>query len=191
MNNFSGFKRKAVVIVPTEDDAKFREKKKIQEEGKDEPDSIVLQMKIDFKFPSVDKTFSEVEFPELEKEEALKVIKKYSTEAKAAQVILLTPKIEEDNLENGPNNDRHRESDSNSASNSMGHTPQLPRSDTDPPRPESSQQENGKRKKKKTGKKKPKGHCHNCNEAGHYINDCPEPRKKKEKYRTARSSQSL
>jgi hypothetical protein len=75
MANFSaGFKRKAVVIVPTEEDAKVREEKKIQEEGKDVLDSIVLQMKADFQIPSVDGTFSEVEFPELALEEALKVI---------------------------------------------------------------------------------------------------------------------
>jgi heterogeneous nuclear ribonucleoprotein U-like protein 1 len=55
-------------------------------------------MKANFQIPSVDSTFSEVEFPELALEEALKVIKKYSTEAKAAKDGLLTPKIEQDNL---------------------------------------------------------------------------------------------
>ena len=37
-----------------------------------------------FKIPSVDDTFTEVEFPELSLEEALKVTEKYSTEAKTA-----------------------------------------------------------------------------------------------------------
>ncbi|XP_046446936.1 heterogeneous nuclear ribonucleoprotein U-like protein 1 [Daphnia pulex] len=128
MNNFSGFKRKAVVIVPTEEEAKVRENKKIQEEGRDEPDSVVLQMKADFKIPSVDKTFSEVEFPELEKEEALKVIAKYCTEAKATKYGLLLPKVEQQNLETGKNM-----IDSSSASNSIGQTPPLPRNDPDPP----------------------------------------------------------
>ncbi|KAI9565446.1 hypothetical protein GHT06_009238 [Daphnia sinensis] len=84
MSYFSGFKRKAVVIVPTEEEAKVRVEKRIQEEGKDVPDSAVMEMKANFKIPSVDDTFSEVEFPELALEEALKVIEKYSTEAKAA-----------------------------------------------------------------------------------------------------------
>ncbi|EFX82953.1 hypothetical protein DAPPUDRAFT_30537, partial [Daphnia pulex] len=84
MKMFSGFKRKAVVIVPTEENAKFREGKKIQEEGKDVLDSVILHMKANFQIPSVDKTFSEVEFPELALEEARKVIKKYSIEANAA-----------------------------------------------------------------------------------------------------------
>jgi heterogeneous nuclear ribonucleoprotein U-like protein 1 len=98
MSNFSAFIRKAAVIVPTEEDAKVRAEKKIQEEGKDVHDSIALEMKANFQIPSVDSTFSEVEFPELALEEALKVIKKYSTEAKAAKDGLLTPKIEQDNL---------------------------------------------------------------------------------------------
>lgn len=81
---FNGFQRKAVVIVPTDEEAKVRTEKRIREEGKDVPDSAVMEMKANFKIPSVDDTFSEVEFPELQLEEALKVIEKYSTEAKAA-----------------------------------------------------------------------------------------------------------
>ena len=81
---FNGFQRKAVVIVPADEEAKVRNEKRIKEEGKDVPDSAVMEMKANFKIPTVDDTFSEVEFPELELEEALKVIEKYSTEAKAA-----------------------------------------------------------------------------------------------------------
>jgi len=84
MSMFGGFQRKAVVIVPTEEEAKERTEKRIKEEGKDVPDTAVMEMKANFKIPSVDDTFSEVEFPELALEEALKVIEKYSTEAKAA-----------------------------------------------------------------------------------------------------------
>ena len=84
MSFFVGFQRKAVVIVPTDEDFKVRVEKRIKEEGKDVPDSAVMEMKANFKLPSVDDTFLEVDFPELSREEALKVIEKYSTEAKAA-----------------------------------------------------------------------------------------------------------
>jgi heterogeneous nuclear ribonucleoprotein U-like protein 1 len=93
MSNFSGFKRKALVIVQTEEDAKFRAEKKLQEEGKDvSDDSAVLLKKSNFKIPSVDDTFSEVEFSDLALEEALKVIEKYSTELKAARYCQLLHK---------------------------------------------------------------------------------------------------
>jgi hypothetical protein len=82
MSNFSELKRKAVVIVPTEEDAKVREKKKIHEEGKFEHDSAILLLKKYFIIPTIDDTFSEVEFPELALEEALKVIEKYKSELK-------------------------------------------------------------------------------------------------------------
>lgn len=84
MAYFNGFKRKAIVIVPNEEEAKTRWEKRIEEEGKDIPDSAVMEMKANFKVPSADDIFSEVEFPELPREEALKVIEKYSAEAKAA-----------------------------------------------------------------------------------------------------------
>lgn len=107
MSYFSGFKRKAVVIVPTEEEAKVRVEKRIQEEGKDVPDSAVMEMKANFKIPSVDDTFSEVEFPELALEEALKVIEKYSTEAKAAGYGQPSPKRQRQNQGNRNKNDRN------------------------------------------------------------------------------------
>ncbi len=92
MSNFSEFKCKAVVIVPTEEDAKVREKKKTEEEGIKVPESAIKQLKSYFIIPSIDDTFSEVEFPELPLEEARKVIEKYSTEAKADGFRHLKPK---------------------------------------------------------------------------------------------------
>ncbi len=80
MSHFFGFKRKAVVIVPTEEDAEARKEKKIQEEGIGHSESAIITMKSNFIIPSIDDTFSEVEFPELALEEALKVIEKYRTE---------------------------------------------------------------------------------------------------------------
>ena len=45
MRNFAGFKRRAVVIVPTDEDFNKRIEKRTSEEGKDVPDSAVLEMK--------------------------------------------------------------------------------------------------------------------------------------------------
>lgn len=115
MSYFNGFKRKAVVIVPSEEEAKVRVEKRITEEGKDVPDAAVMEMKANFKIPSVDDTFSEVEFPELALEEALKVIEKYSTEAKAAGYGQPSPKRQRQNQGN-----RNKDRNDNRRSNHSG-----------------------------------------------------------------------
>jgi hypothetical protein len=45
MRPFEGFVRKAVVIVPTDEEFKRRVAQREQEEGKDVPDTAVLEMK--------------------------------------------------------------------------------------------------------------------------------------------------
>lgn len=45
MRPFEGFKRKAIVIVPQDDEFKRRVEKRTKEEGKIVPDSAVLEMK--------------------------------------------------------------------------------------------------------------------------------------------------
>lgn len=45
MRPFEGFQRKAVVIVPTEEEFKSRVEKREKEEGKEIPDEAVLEMK--------------------------------------------------------------------------------------------------------------------------------------------------
>lgn len=45
MRSFDGFKRRAVVIVPADDEFQRRVAKREAEEGKDVPDSAVLEMK--------------------------------------------------------------------------------------------------------------------------------------------------
>lgn len=45
MRGFEGFVRRAVVIMPTDEDLKARTEKREAEEGKDVPDSAVLEMK--------------------------------------------------------------------------------------------------------------------------------------------------
>lgn len=50
MRSFDGFKRRAVVIVPADDEFQRRVAKREAEEGKDVPDSAVLEMKGVFLF---------------------------------------------------------------------------------------------------------------------------------------------
>ena len=45
MTPFEGFQRKAVVVLPTEEEFKNRVKQRTEEEGKEIPESAVLEMK--------------------------------------------------------------------------------------------------------------------------------------------------
>ena len=45
MKSFDGFKRRAVVIIPADDEYQRRVAKREAEEGKDVPDTAVLEMK--------------------------------------------------------------------------------------------------------------------------------------------------
>ena len=45
MQPFEGFQRKAVVVVPTDEEFKSRIEKREKEEGKDVPEKAVLEMK--------------------------------------------------------------------------------------------------------------------------------------------------
>ncbi|XP_068210926.1 heterogeneous nuclear ribonucleoprotein U-like protein 1 isoform X1 [Palaemon carinicauda] len=85
MKGFPGFYRKAVVIVP--DDAEFqrRTEKQISKEGKNVPDSAILEMKANFTLPEVDEEiFDAVDFVELDREEATKLVEQYNQEAQRA-----------------------------------------------------------------------------------------------------------
>ncbi|GFQ73559.1 heterogeneous nuclear ribonucleoprotein U-like protein 1 [Trichonephila clavata] len=84
MTNFRGFKRIAVVIVPTDAEYKRRCKKRDEEEGKDVPDDAVREMKANFKIPEDGDIFDEVLFPELPKEAAKKLVAEYNEDARAA-----------------------------------------------------------------------------------------------------------
>ncbi|XP_064089121.1 heterogeneous nuclear ribonucleoprotein U-like protein 1 [Macrobrachium nipponense] len=85
MKGFPGFYRRAVVLVP--DDAEFqrRTEKQIRQEGKNVPDSAVLEMKANFTIPEVDdEIFDAVDFVELNAEEAAKLVEQYNQEAQRA-----------------------------------------------------------------------------------------------------------
>ncbi|XP_066970819.1 heterogeneous nuclear ribonucleoprotein U-like protein 1 isoform X2 [Macrobrachium rosenbergii] len=85
MKGFPGFYRRAVVLIP--DDAEFqrRTEKQIRQEGKNVPDSAVLEMKANFTIPEVDdEIFDAVDFVELNAEEAGKLVEQYNQEAQRA-----------------------------------------------------------------------------------------------------------
>jgi heterogeneous nuclear ribonucleoprotein U-like protein 1 len=85
MRPFEGFQRKAVVIVPTDEEFKSRCDQRDREEGKEIPDSAVMEMKANFQLPEVGATFDEVEFVELQLEEARPLVEQYNKEGRAAQ----------------------------------------------------------------------------------------------------------
>ncbi|XP_067007718.2 heterogeneous nuclear ribonucleoprotein U-like protein 1 [Anabrus simplex] len=84
MRGFEGFVRRAVVIVPTEEEFKKRIEKQEKVEGKDVPDSAVLEMKANFTLPEKGDVFSEVIYTELGEEEARALVQKYNNEGRDA-----------------------------------------------------------------------------------------------------------
>nr|XP_032821094.1 heterogeneous nuclear ribonucleoprotein U-like protein 1 isoform X2 [Petromyzon marinus] len=84
MRPFEGFQRKAIVICPTDEDLKDRSKKRTVEEGKEVPDSAVLEMKANFTLPEASDFLNEVVFVELQKEEAEKLVALYREEGRKA-----------------------------------------------------------------------------------------------------------
>jgi len=80
---FEGFQRRAIVIVPSDDEYKSRAKSQEEAECKDVPESAVMEMKANFALPPVEDTpFSEITFIELEREEAQKLVETYNKDAK-------------------------------------------------------------------------------------------------------------
>ncbi|XP_064600280.1 heterogeneous nuclear ribonucleoprotein U-like protein 1 isoform X2 [Liolophura sinensis] len=84
MQPFEGFQRKAVVVIPSDEDFKTRIAEREKEEGKEVPERAVLEMKANFTLPEVGSLFDTVEFTELNQEEGGKLVEKYMKEAKAA-----------------------------------------------------------------------------------------------------------
>jgi len=84
MTPFEGFQRKAVVVVPTDEEFKRRISQREKEEGKDVPEKAVLEMKANFSAPEEGTLFDAVIYAELDKEEAKPLIEKYRKEGAAA-----------------------------------------------------------------------------------------------------------
>merc|ERR1719189_2122027 len=90
---FEGMQRKAIVIVPSEEDYKARTEAQEKAECKDVPDNAVMEMKANFTLPEETKEgkdgeegekspFKEIIFTELQREEAAKIVAEYNKDAK-------------------------------------------------------------------------------------------------------------
>ncbi|XP_071450326.1 heterogeneous nuclear ribonucleoprotein U-like protein 1 [Hetaerina americana] len=84
MKGFEGFIRRAVVIVPTDEEFKKRQAKQEKVEGKDVPEKAVFEMKANFKVPEVGESFDEVLYVELGEQEARQLVTQYNQEAREA-----------------------------------------------------------------------------------------------------------
>ncbi|XP_061172506.1 heterogeneous nuclear ribonucleoprotein U-like isoform X2 [Saccostrea echinata] len=82
MQPFEGFQRKAVVIVPTEEDYKTRLELQGKEEGKDVPEHAILEMKANFSLPEEGVLFDSIEYVEQEFEATKELVEKYNKEGK-------------------------------------------------------------------------------------------------------------
>ncbi|XP_054007453.1 heterogeneous nuclear ribonucleoprotein U [Hylaeus anthracinus] len=84
MKNFCGYQRKAVVMVPSEEEFKLRADKYKSEEGKEPNESTLMEMKANFRAPVAGEFFDVIDWVELYEEEGKKVIGKYNKEGKDA-----------------------------------------------------------------------------------------------------------
>ncbi|XP_069692636.1 heterogeneous nuclear ribonucleoprotein U-like protein 1 isoform X2 [Periplaneta americana] len=84
MRGFEGFVRRAVVVVPTDEEFKRRCEKREKVEGKDVPDSAVLEMKANFVLPEVGDIFNQVEYTELSEAESRPLVEQYNKEGRDA-----------------------------------------------------------------------------------------------------------
>ncbi|XP_076757593.1 uncharacterized protein LOC143427389 [Xylocopa sonorina] len=84
MKNFYGYQKRAVVIVPSEEEFKSRSVKHKPVDGKEITDSMLLEMKANFRAPVVGESFDVVNWVELDQEEGGKLIEMYNKEGKEA-----------------------------------------------------------------------------------------------------------
>ncbi|XP_065655074.1 heterogeneous nuclear ribonucleoprotein U isoform X1 [Hydra vulgaris] len=88
MEAFTGFKRKAVVVVPTHDNLRKRtsdSKRKADGYLHDVPFGDLCDMKCNFHIPEVGEIFSEVVYPELDERNATKTVSDYKSDGERAK----------------------------------------------------------------------------------------------------------
>jgi heterogeneous nuclear ribonucleoprotein U-like protein 1 len=79
-----GYIVNAMVLVPRDEDMQRRSLQRTQEEGKEVPESAVLDMKANFSLPNeAEALFDNITFLELQKDEAQKLVVQYNNEAMA------------------------------------------------------------------------------------------------------------
>ncbi|XP_058810334.1 heterogeneous nuclear ribonucleoprotein U-like protein 2 isoform X2 [Phymastichus coffea] len=85
MRNFYGFHRKAIILLPTDDELKARiAKRKEESDGEEIRESSMLEVKANLSAPMVGESFEEVIWAELAEEEGKKLIESYISEGKSA-----------------------------------------------------------------------------------------------------------
>ncbi|GLV45568.1 uncharacterized protein CBL_02588 [Carabus blaptoides fortunei] len=84
MRPFEGFRRLAVVIVVADDEQTQREHTHQQADGKDVPDSAVLEMKASMCLPTVCDWLDEVTYAELDESKAKEIVQKYNKQGREA-----------------------------------------------------------------------------------------------------------
>ncbi|XP_013178552.1 PREDICTED: heterogeneous nuclear ribonucleoprotein U-like protein 2 isoform X2 [Papilio xuthus] len=87
LREFDGYRRVAVVIVTDEETYKERHKRREEADGKEVPDGAIVDMKANFTLPEKGAWLDEVIYPELEEEEARKILEGFHKEARAAGVV--------------------------------------------------------------------------------------------------------
>ncbi|XP_076662536.1 uncharacterized protein LOC143365844 [Halictus rubicundus] len=108
MKTFGGYQRKAIVLVPSEEEYKSRVAKHKSVEGKEPTESMLMEMKANFRAPVIGECFDAVDWIELNREEGDKLIGKYNKEAKEAGYGLQQSK--RPRLESRPENSRDNRS---------------------------------------------------------------------------------
>ncbi|KAG8437989.1 hypothetical protein GDO86_008613 [Hymenochirus boettgeri] len=82
MNCFKGFNRKAVLMVPSDEEWKKRVEQRKEKEGEIIPESVLLEMKANFTIPKTSEQLNEVLYPELGSEDAEALVSAAKKEAR-------------------------------------------------------------------------------------------------------------
>ncbi|XP_063370373.1 heterogeneous nuclear ribonucleoprotein U-like protein 2 [Cydia amplana] len=111
LREFDGYRRVAVVVVPDADTYAERSAKREQSDGKEVPDGAIMDMKANFALPEKCSWIDELIYPELNEEEAKKILEGFHKEAKAAGVVKEREKRDRSSGRDAPPQKRPRSGD--------------------------------------------------------------------------------